>query len=77
MFAIRNQAELQRMTKRATSMILEPRNTRDEVSKLASAPEPLCLSQVREPLHRLAELLLNEALYWRVVLIDRPLDLPA
>jgi hypothetical protein len=73
---IRSQAELQRLVRRSEAMQKALANLQLQLSMITPAANRLKSQEIRGIVERIAQLMLNETLDWRVVFQDRPLTLP-
>jgi hypothetical protein len=74
--AIRSQGEFHRVARRSHSMFDELTALRFRLSVIPARPSDLQSQEIRRVSERVAGLMLNETLDWRVVFQDRPLVLP-
>jgi hypothetical protein len=74
--AIRSQAETQRVTQRSLAMEAELENIGKTLSAIPVESSYLTSVPLRECLDRVSALMIREMLDWRVVFLDRPLELP-
>ena len=75
--AIRSQGEFQRLVRRSEAMKEALTRLHLELSMIQPADNALKSQEIRRVAERIAQLMLNETLDWRVVFQDRPLVLPA
>jgi hypothetical protein len=74
--AIRSQGEFQRIARRSEAMCEELKELRQQLSFVATTGNDLHSQEMRRVIERIARLMLNETLDWRIVFQDRPLVLP-
>ena len=75
--AIRGQAELHRVAQRSSAMHERLTDLHLVLASTACRPDELNSVRLRENVQRIANLMIDEMLDWRVVFQDRPLALPA
>lgn len=74
---IRSQGEFHRIARRSEAMQEQLTELRRQLACVAAAEDALNSQEMRRIIERIAGLMLNETLDWRVVFQDRPLVLPA
>jgi hypothetical protein len=75
--AVRNQGEFRRLSLRSAAMEQALTGLDRELSVIFPADRALKSVEMRQVIERIARLMLNETLDWRIVFQDRPPDFPA